>query len=45
VRVIKSSWIEKYRKMPKLRELQPSIDRLTGTFGSLQPVKMGMMEA
>ena len=30
--------------MPELRELQPSVDRLTGTFGSLQPVKMGMME-
>ena len=36
---------QKYRKMPKLRELQPSVDRLTGTFGSLQLVKMGMMEA
>jgi putative component of toxin-antitoxin plasmid stabilization module len=44
VRVIKSSWIKKYREMPELRELQPSVDRLTGTFGSLQPVKMGMME-
>lgn len=45
MRVIKSSWIKKYREMPKLRELQPSVARLTGTFGSLQPVKMGMMEA
>lgn len=45
MRVIKSSWIKKYREMPKLRELQLSVDRLTGTFGSLQPVKMGMMEA
>ncbi len=36
---------KEYRKMPKLRELQPSVDGLTGAFGSLQPVKMGMMEA
>ena len=34
-KISKSYYDSKYGKMPELRELQPSVDRLTGTFGSL----------